>query len=158
MMESIQTTTVELPRFGELTYAETDVIEFPWGIPGFAGLRRWLLLTLDVHPGYVWLQSLEDLKVAIPTADPYFIFEKYDPKLPPYAFVALDIKNAEDFTLLCVVVVTANAEEMTMNLMAPIVLNLKSRKARQVMLENSAFSVREPIPRKAVPSGDAAIQ
>jgi len=156
MMESIETTTVDLPRFGELTYAETDVIEFPWGIPGFPALRRWLLLTLDVHPGFVWLQSLDDLKVAIPTSDPYFIFEKYDPKLPPYAFVALDIRNAEDFTLLCVVVVTANAEEMTMNLMAPIVVNLKSRKARQVMLENSAYSVREPIPRKSASAGESA--
>jgi flagellar assembly factor FliW len=148
MMESIQTTMVDLPRFGELTYAETDVIDFPWGIPGFPSLRRWLLLTLDAHPGFVWLQSLEDLKVAIPTADPHFIFETYDPKLPPYAFVALDINNAEDFTLLCVVVVTSNAQEMTMNLMAPIVVNLRNRKARQVMLENSTFSVREPIPRK----------
>jgi len=157
MMESIETTTVDLPRFGELSYAETDVIEFPWGIPGFPTLHRWLLLSLDAHPGYVWLQSLDDVKVAIPTADPYFIFEDYDPKLPPYAFVALDVRSAEDFTLLCVVVVTANAEEMTINLMAPIVVNLRNRKARQVMLENSSYSVREPIPRKAaVPAEQAS--
>ena len=156
MMESIETTTLELPRFGEMTYAATDVIDFPWGIPGFPTLRRWLLLTLEEQPGFVWLQSLDDVKVAIPTADPYFIFETYDPKLPPYAFVALDIKNAEDFTLLCVVVVTADAQEMTMNLMAPIVVNLRSRKARQVMLENSSFSVREPIPRKPAGAGQEA--
>ncbi len=155
MMESIATTSIDLPRFGQLEYVETDVIEFPWGIPGFPALHRWLLLSLDQHPGYVWLQSLDDPKVAIPTADPYFIFESYDPKLPPYAFVALDVKQAEDFTLLCVVVVTANAEEMTMNLMAPIVVNLRSRKARQVMLENSNYSVREPIPRKASDAAEA---
>jgi flagellar assembly factor FliW len=149
MMDSIQTTTVDLPRFGTLSYAHTDVIEFPWGLPGFSQHRRWLLLTLETQPGFIWLQSLDDLKVAIPTAEPSMIFENYEPKLPAYSFVALDIENAEDFALLGVVVVTENAEEMTMNLMAPIVVNMRSGKARQVMLENSAYSVREPIPRKA---------
>jgi flagellar assembly factor FliW len=151
MMESIETVTVSLPRFGELTYAETDVIEFPWGLPGFPSSRRWLLLSLDTHPSFVWLQSLDDVGVALPTADPCLIFENYDPKLPAYAFVALEIVRPEEFTTLCVVVVTPNAEEMTMNLMAPIIVNLRTRKARQVMLENSAYSVREPIPRKSLP-------
>jgi len=149
MMDSIQTTTIDLPRFGALTYAETDVIEFPWGLPGFSEHRRWLLLTLEAQPGFIWLQNLDDPKVAIPTAEPSMIFDRYEPKLPPYCFVALDIENAEDFALLGVVVVTENAEEMTMNLMAPIVVNMRARKARQVMLENSGYSVREPIPRKA---------
>jgi flagellar assembly factor FliW len=150
MMESVHaTTTVELPRFGELTYAESDVIEFPWGLPGFPSSRQWLLLSVESHSSFVWLQSLDDLNVAIPTADPCMIFESYDPKLPAYAFVALEIVSPEDFTTLCVVVVSPNAEEMTMNLMAPIIVNLRTRRARQVMLENSAYSVREPIPRKA---------
>jgi flagellar assembly factor FliW len=155
MMESIATTTVNLPRFGELTYAENDVIEFPWGLPGFAAHRRWLLLTVESHPSFVWLQSLEDLNVAIPTADPWFVFEDYDPKLPAYALAALEVQKADDFTMLCVVVVTSGAQEMTMNLMAPIVVNLRTRKARQVPLENSGYSVRQPIPRKAAPAGEA---
>jgi flagellar assembly factor FliW len=42
---------------------------------------------------------------------------------------------------------------MTMNLMAPIVVNLRTRQARQVMLENSGYSMKEAVPRKA--SGEA---
>jgi flagellar assembly factor FliW len=68
--------------------------------------------------------------------------------LPAYATEALDIHGPEDFTILCIVVVTKDAEEMTMNLMAPIILNLKTRRGRQVMLENSGYSVRTPIPRR----------
>jgi flagellar assembly factor FliW len=132
-----------------MTYADADIMEFPWGLPGFPANRRWLMLSVDSHPSFVWLQSLDDLNVAIPTAEPCFVFEDYAPKLPAYAFVALDIKQAEEFTTLCVVVVSPNAEEMTMNLMAPIIVNLRTRKARQVLLENSSYSVRQPIPRKA---------
>jgi flagellar assembly factor FliW len=149
IMDHAEITTVQLPRFGEITYAQADVIAFPWGLPGFPEMHRWLILSLDSQPAYLWLQSLDDPKLALPAADPWMVFEKYDPKLPSYAFAALEIADPEDFTLLCVVVVSPGAEEMTMNLMAPIMVNLKSRRARQVVLDGSRYSVKESIPRKA---------
>lgn len=148
-MDQNNVVTLQSPRFGECTYTESDVFELPWGLPGFPNLRRWLALSIAEQPNFVWLQSLDDVAVALPTADPYLIFDEYDPKLPAYATAALSIESAADFTLLCVIVVTENAEEMTMNLMAPIIVNLRTRRARQVMLENSGYSVRARIPRKA---------
>jgi len=147
--ETRPTTTVDLPRFGECTFLESDVMEFPWGIPGFSGHRRWLVLTLDTQPGFVWLQSLDDLGVAVPTANPWTLFETYDPKIPAYAFAALGIKEASDFATLCVVVVGARGESMTINLAAPIILNLRTRKAVQVLCDNAGYSSNEPVPRKA---------
>jgi flagellar assembly factor FliW len=156
-MEPADTQTIEFPRFGPCTFSPSDVIEFPWGLPGFPNLRRWLALTVETHASFVWLQSIEDRNVALPTTDPYYVFEEYNPKLPPYVIAALDIADASDFTLLCVVVVTENAEEMTMNLMAPIVVNLRTRKARQVMLESSGYSTSHAIPRKEpAPEGQPA--
>ncbi|MDQ2865186.1 MAG: flagellar assembly protein FliW [Candidatus Eremiobacteraeota bacterium] len=142
-------TTKDFPRFGECSFSEADVISFPWGLPGFPNLRRWLALTVESQNSFVWLQSVDDVKIALPTADPYSVFGDYNPKLPAYAATALDIAEASDFTVLCVMVVTEDADEMTMNLFAPIVVNLRSRTARQVVLENSGFSVRQPVPRKA---------
>lgn len=147
-METAQPMTKEFPRFGECAFAPSDVIEFPWGIPGFPNLRRWLALSVESQGSFVWLQSIEDVQIALPTADPYFMFDDYDPKLPAYAAEALEIESPGDFTLLCVLVVTENAHEMTMNLFAPVVVNLRTRKARQIVLENSGFSVRQPVPRK----------
>ena len=141
------TTTIDLPRFGEFTYADSEVIEFPWGIPGFSKLHRFIALQLDEQPRFVWLQSLDDLAVALPTADPWSIFPDYEPKLPAYATTALDLKSAEDFSILCVLVVTKDAEEMTMNLLAPVIVNLKTRRGRQVTLEGTDYSVRTPVPR-----------
>ncbi|HTU70599.1 MAG TPA: flagellar assembly protein FliW [Candidatus Baltobacteraceae bacterium] len=148
--------TVELAKFGACTYAESDVIEFPWGLPGFPTLHRWLPLTVESHPSFVWFQSLEDHQVAIPTVDPWLLFENYEPKTPAYAFTSLEIREAADFATLCVVVVTPNAEEMTINLMAPILVNLRNHRARQIMLDNSTYSTREPIPRKAPASSKTA--
>lgn len=144
-----QEITVELPRFGACAYAQSEVLEFPWGLPGFPALRNWLPLNLDTHPSFVWLQSLDDVSVALPSVDPWMVFENYDPKLPAYAFTSLEIREAADFATLCVVVVTPDAAEMTINLMAPIIVNLRSRKGRQIMLDGSSYSPREPMPRKS---------
>ena len=148
--------TISLPRFGECTFSPSEVIEFPWGLPGFPTHHRWLPLNLDSQPAFIWLQSLDDPSVALPAIDPWMVFENYDPKMPAYAFQSLEIREASDFATLCVVVVTANAEEMTINLMAPILINLRSRKARQIMLDGSTYSAREPMPRKVVASSKSA--
>ena len=141
--------TVELPRFGACTYRDSEVLTFPWGLPGFASLRRFIALNLEGQEKFVWLQSLDDPAVALPTADPWQIFEEYTPQLPPYAKSSLQLTKPEDFVTLCVVVVTAGAAEMTMNLLAPIVVNLRTRVGRQVTLETGGYSVRTAIPRKA---------
>lgn len=140
--------TVELPRLGTCTYRESEVLTFPWGLPGFGSLRRFLALNLEGQQNFVWLQSLDDVNVALPTADPWSIFGDYAPHLPPYAMSSLDLKRPEDFATLCVVVVSPGAVEMTMNLLAPIVVNLRTRIGRQITLETGGYSVRTPIPRK----------
>lgn len=142
-----QQITVELPRFGACSYTPSEAVEFPWGLPGFPTLRNWLPLNLDSHPTFVWLQSLDDLSTALPAIDPWMVFENYDPKLPAYAFTSLEIREASDFATLCVVVVTPDAAEMTINLMAPVIVNLRTRKGRQIMLDGSSYSAREPMPR-----------
>ena len=158
-MMADRSTTVDLPRFGEYTYAESEVLEFPWGIPGFSKLHRFVALQLPEQPSFIWLQSLDDLSVALPTCDPWSIFADYDPTLPPYALAALELKSPDDFVVLCVVVVTKDAREMSMNLLAPVIVNLKTRRGRQVSLEGSDYSVRTPIPRKETTSeGTEAVE
>ena len=147
--ESVQATLVNFPRFGDFAYRETDVIEFPWGMPGYPHLHRWLFLTLDSQPSFVWLQSLDDHSIALPAANPWFMFEDYDPEVPASVFAALDIRDASEFTYLVVTVVSPGAAEMTANLAGPIVVNLRTRKAVQTPLAGGRYSAREPIPRIA---------
>ncbi len=141
------TTTVDFPRLGTCTYADDEVLTFPWGLPGFATLRRFLVLSVAGHDGYVWLQSLDDVKVALPLCDPWSLFDDFDAPLPQYAKESLGLAAPDDFCILCVCVIGDRATEMTVNLLAPIVVNLKTRIGRQVTLENSRHSVRTPIPR-----------
>jgi flagellar assembly factor FliW len=137
--------TVDLPRFGTCTFNESEIFVFPWGLPGFENLRAFIVIQLETQDQIFWLQSLDDLNVALPMGDPWVFFPDYDPKLPSFARLSLDIQNAADFTLLAVMVGTDGGPTY-MNLMAPIVVNLKSRIGRQVPLETSRYTVAMEIP------------
>lgn len=139
--------TVETTRFGEITVPEDDIFTFKWGLPGFGFLREFVVLAIEEQKPYVWLQSLEQPEVAMPLIDPWALFDDYDPQLPAVTASVLEIERPDDFCLMCVTVVGAEAEELTINLLAPIVFNLRTRVGRQVMLEDCDYSVRTPIPR-----------
>jgi flagellar assembly factor FliW len=149
--------TVVLPNLGECTYRETEVIAFPWGLPGFPQLRRFLVLSVTGQEGFVWLQSLDEVKVALPLCDPWSLFADYEAPLPLYAQQSLALQAADDFCTLCVCVIREGAAEMTINLLAPVVINLKARIGRQITLENQRYSVRTPIPRIKASSEDPVV-
>ena len=152
--------TIDLPRFGTCTYSESDIFQFPWGLPGFDELRTFLVLQIPAQPDIVWLQSLDDLSVALPLADPWAFFPAYDPKMPHFAKLSLDLEQPEDFTIMSVMVGTSGGRTF-INLMAPVVLNLKRRIARQVPLEAGGYTVAEEItvpealmPKQAEPDSE----
>lgn len=157
--------TVDFPRFGSCSYRETDVFAFPWGLPGFEDFRSFIFLQLESQSNINWLQSLDDLSVALPLADPWLFFADYDPQLPAFARLSLDLQNPEDFLILAVMVGTDGGPTF-MNLMAPVVVNIKTRIARQIPLETTRYTVamRIPVPpeveeaqNRAVAEAQAAI-
>ena len=139
---------VNTTRFGEVSVPDEDVFTLKWGLPGFGFLREFVVLALEDQKPYVWLQSLERPEIALPLIDPWALFDDYDPKLPGVTAAVMEIERPDDFCLMCVCVVGPDAKEMTVNLMAPVVFNLRTRVARQVMLEDCDYSVRTPIPRR----------
>lgn len=140
--------TVTTTRFGEITVPEDDVFILRWGLPGFGFLRDFVVLAIEEQKPYVWLQSLERAEIALPMIDPWALFDDYDPHLPAVTAAVMEIERPDDFCLMCVCVVGSDAKELTVNLLAPIVFNLRTHVARQVMLEDCDYSVRTPVPRK----------
>ena len=141
-------TSLTTTRFGDVPIEMTEIVEFPWGVPGFAHLRRFVALSTDDQPQFIWFQSVDDAAVALPTADPWVWFPEYEARLPAYAIAALHLNEPDDYTVLCVVDPANENADMTMNLLAPIVVNLTTRRARQIMLEGSHYGVRAPIPQR----------
>lgn len=119
--------------FGEREIGEADIVEFVQPPFGFEEYRSFAFLFDEaVGDQIAWLQSLEEPEVCFLLFDPSALSSFFIPQLP--AEIELQLGAGE---LVCWVVgvVPENFKETTVNLKSPIIVNRKTRRGAQVILE-----------------------
>ena len=133
---------IKTKRFGEVSYNTEDILSFPRGIPAFESEHDWILVGSD-DSAVKWLQSVGDGNLALPVTTPDAIRPDYNAKIPEDDLNLIGSTNLNDLALLIVVSIPEAAPwNMTANLRAPVVLNLKTRKAVQVIALNEEYPIR----------------
>ena len=136
---------INTERFGEVAYTSEDVLFFPRGIPAFEDKHNWILAGTD-DSAIKWLQSLDDGELAFPVTSPDAIQSDYNARIPEDDLTLVGSVNPADLALLIVVSIPEAAPwDMTANLRAPILINLKSHKAVQVIALNEEYPVRHVV-------------
>jgi flagellar assembly factor FliW len=133
---------------------EPPVIEMPAGLPGFPDARRFVLLSWsdDTSP-FSRLQCLDAEELEFLVAAPVVLFPDYAPELDTASVDALGLTCAEDALVLVLVTVHERAVDATANLLAPIVVNIHTNLAAQVVVPDApiddvrrrVFSFAEPL-------------
>jgi len=118
-------------RFGRIDVATGDVIRFPSGLPGLEDCREWALLADADNDALGWLQSTTRGDVALAVVSPRRFVPDYQVRIPRSELVPLDIVDLRAAQV--VVVVGRTGTTLTLNLKAPIVINLEARTGRQVV-------------------------
>lgn len=134
---------VDSSRFGSLQLDETAIIELPSGILGFPDLHRYALLSADDDGIYSWLQAVDDPDLAFLVVVPLPFFPDYAPVISDEDCRLLRLQRADDAQLLCLV--TVDMDSVSANLLGPIVLNVATRTARQVVVADPRLTTRVPI-------------
>jgi flagellar assembly factor FliW len=144
-LEVIKVRTLVSSRFGEIEYSEDDVLFFPRGIPAFERNHSWLLAG-DEDNAIKWLQNIEDGELALPVTTPDAIMPDYNAKIPEDELDLTGSIDPKDMALLIVVSIPENAPwDMTANLRAPILVNIKSRRAVQVIALNEEYPIQHQV-------------
>ena len=120
-------------RFGEIAYTQDDVLSFPRGLPAFENSRSWVLVG-DEDNAIKWLQNIEDGALALPVTTPDAVMPDYNARIPEDELELVGSMDPSDLALLIVVSIPEAAPwNMTANLRAPILLNLRTHRAVQVI-------------------------
>ena len=136
---------VKTTRFNEIEVDEKDVIELPAGLVGFPELKKYVLLDHDKDSPFKWLQSLTDGAVAFVLINPLLFKPEYTVEVNEAEVSDLGLENEEDAVISVIITMPSDPQKMTANLKAPLVFNLKNRKGRQVILNNSEYTTRHNI-------------
>ncbi len=131
-------------HFGEIEIGDNEIVTFKDGIPGFEDKKKFTLLTNSDNDAFCWLQSVEDTDLAFVLLDVMRIMPEYNPLINTNQIAEIgDLDN--NLLIYNVVVVPEKAEEMTVNLKAPIVINKDTRIGKQVLVNNDDYAIKHYI-------------
>ncbi len=136
---------VQTSRFGPLDVDETRLITFERGILGFPDVKEYALAQTGDDSGFYWLQSVEREDLAFVVCDPRLFVPDYRApvKAEDLALIGLDDPdNAQVF-----IIVNKVDDLLTGNLQGPLVINVETRQAGQLVLSDKRFSTRHPLMR-----------
>ena len=129
-------------RFGELEVDKKDIIEFTEGLLGFENLKKFFIVDPGDQTLILWLQSTDDAGTAFPIIEPKIFQPNYMVKLLPVELNSLALENLQNASVYTVLTIPQNVTEMSANLKAPVIINNKTKMARQIVLQDSKLEVR----------------
>lgn len=133
---------IKTKYLGEIEINEEHIIIFEEGIPGFIDLHKYVILNLGDNTPFVTLQSIENSELAFILLSPFNFYPDYEINLEENIQQELGIKSPEDVMLYSIVVIPEDIKQMRANLKAPVVINIKNKKGKQVIIESEKYPVR----------------
>jgi flagellar assembly factor FliW len=141
--------SIETRNLGILAYEAESAIEFPRGLPGFEERRRFLAASFPDSRPLVFLQSLEDPGLCFITLPAPAVIPDYTLELSAEDLGLIDLprgrRPAIGSDVLCLAVVAIHETGPTANLLAPVVVNLRNRKAVQAVEPGRRYSHQHPL-------------
>ena len=138
--------TINTTRFGEMELEENRVIYFPEGLLGFLEYKKYVILEHKPDSPFCWLQSVELPSLAFVMINPFMVKNDYLEKLSPDEKRFFSKENGDETIVFTIVTIPpGKVEEMTVNLLGPLVIDVKTRTGRQVILNNSGYNHRHPL-------------
>ncbi len=131
--------------FGKIEVDKSDIISFESGLPGFEGLRDFILLPLAEESPFIIMQAVEDSDVAFVTVEPGNLIQNYEFEISDKVEKNLKIESISNLLILNIITLKDKIEMSTANLSAPIVINLEEKLGQQVILDDQRYQVRYKI-------------
>jgi len=124
---------------------DETILSFPAGLAGFEKITE--LKLFEPTGGYPlrFLQAADQPELSFVCMDAAAIKMDYEVPLGDDDAAFLGLEKPEDALVLVLVVVPEDPRRMTANLAGPLVINTKSRKGRQVLLDSRQYPLQHPV-------------
>lgn len=136
---------VSTTRFGDIEVEDGEIIRFKKGILGFDEVTRFVFIPHEKGSPFCFLQAVDDPDLVFVATNPLWLRPDYQVEAYPEDIADLMIESDDDVTALVLVTVPKDPREMTVNLLAPILINVKNGFAKQVVQRESRYSVRHRV-------------
>lgn len=129
---------IDIERLGlkNVTVDPDTLFTFPEGLAGFENCKRFKLFHEEDKTTVFWLQSVDDATVMFPVVAPEHLDLEYEIELSDADCALLDVQAAADVMVVVIVYRDeAAGGKIAANSRSPVILNPKSRKGMQKILQ-----------------------
>lgn len=126
--------------------SDAVVIEVPLGLPGVTTRTGFELRVRAAGSAYAWLRSTDDPVLELLAVDVLRLCPDYPVDQVRRSLAFLQLLDDEPLLVLALCTVPAAPEPATANLLAPLAVGLRSRRAAQIVLHDPRWSNRAPLP------------
>lgn len=129
--------------FGDIQYTDDDLLLMPLGLVGMPHLTQFLILDFEKDHAFKALISTEEPGINFLISDPRNFRADFDNRFLEPTREALKVEAEEEFAVFVLCTWRGKFESTTGNLLGPIVVNARTRKAMQVILESGSYTTHE---------------
>lgn len=120
-------------------------ITFEKGIPGLEENKIFEIKEISNNPKFKTITSLDREYISFIAVSPFEVKKNYEIKLNDDIIKELDIKEPTDVMVLNLITLGKGLKESTVNLKAPIIINIKNNKGKQLILQHDKYKIKEPL-------------
>lgn len=122
-------------------------ITFEKGILGFEDIKEYELKDLESNPIFKELNSIKEKGLGFVMISPFDIDDKYEINLNDNVTKELDINSPKDVMVFNILTLGQTLEKTTVNLKAPLIINVDNGLGKQIILQNEKYEVKTPLLR-----------
>lgn len=129
---------IQTGQCGEIEVSEDTLLTFPSGIVGFPTVQQFVVLDVEEDCQYQWFQSVTEPDLAFIIIDVHLLDPEFQVEVSDEGLAELEITETDPVLVMAVVTLPpGRPEQATANLRAPLVVNLRTRKGKQLILHES---------------------
>lgn len=129
---------IDTKFLGQIEITSEQLYSFEEGILGFQEEKQFALIPFGKDTPFLILQSTKNTQIGFILAFPYTFKADYAFDLSKQDLETLNIEKQEDIITYAIVTLKDTLTNSTINLLAPIVINIKTHHGRQIVLNESS--------------------
>lgn len=136
---------IETKYQGTVEIEEQEIWTFEKGIPGFPEEKQFVILPLPENNIYSFLQSVKTPALAFIIVNPFVFFKDYSFDIDNGTVAQLELTEEKDALVYSILTLQDPFEKTTANLQAPLIMNIKNKKGKQLILNEGNYKTKHYI-------------
>ena len=132
------------------TPSVTASLHFAAGLPGFPHLHDFVMTQWGREDSpFLIMTAIDDSDVGFIVVSPFVFYPEYEFELDKSTELRLGLNDPQDALVLNIVTLRERPDDATVNLLGPIVINVRTSEACQAVLPHSNYDTQTPLARVA---------